>query len=141
MAKAWKMELPVLREGLWIRTPSSLPWVHEPPSLNSYDLLTWSLGPRNRAPLGLKTTNAKAKGFQTPARPAADDALNKGNDKTQPRSASARRPKPRVSHAETTKVDPKEDEHALQEQEIEYMPPKPVGTSPTHSLSGAVDSC
>ncbi|KAL8856640.1 MAG: hypothetical protein Q9178_006796 [Gyalolechia marmorata] len=80
------------------------------------------MGPRNRAPLGAKTTNAKAKAFQTPA-PAQNE--NDPN-KTIRKSVSARKPKPKVSHPETTILDDiLADKEALDEREIEYMPPKP----------------
>ena len=82
-------------------------------------------GPRNRAPLGAKTTNAKAKAFQIPA-PAQNE--NDPN-KTIRKSVSARKPKPKVSHPETTKLDDiLADKEALDEREIEYMPPKPQGS-------------
>ena len=80
------------------------------------------MGPRNRAPLGMKTTNAKAKAFQTPA-----PALEKDDEKVIRRSASARKAKPRVSHAEVTKLDVLADGEGLEEREIEYAPPKPIG--------------
>ncbi|KAI9674473.1 MAG: hypothetical protein M1817_001811 [Caeruleum heppii] len=80
---------------------------------------------RIRAPLGLKTTNAKTKAFQTPA-PPGDDGLVKDRGRSQQRSISARKLKPRVSHAEKVKVDFNSAENQLEEREIEYMPPKPV---------------
>ncbi|KAL8947375.1 MAG: hypothetical protein Q9222_006341 [Ikaeria aurantiellina] len=80
------------------------------------------MGPRNRAPLGMKTTNAKAKAFQTPAPVPAENDLGKTNK----RSISARKPKPKISHPESTKLeDILADKEALAEREIEYMPPKP----------------
>lgn len=81
------------------------------------------LGPRNRAPLGLKTTNARAKAFQTPAAPGTDNAL----DKTTQKSGTARKPKPRVNHAEMSKVEVLGQPDETDETEIEYMPPKPEG--------------
>ncbi|KAL8718510.1 MAG: hypothetical protein Q9225_004359 [Loekoesia sp. 1 TL-2023] len=80
------------------------------------------LGPRTRAPLGVKTTNAKAKAFQTPVpAPIASDV-----GKTTQRTASTRKPKPKASHLETTKLeDILADKEALDEREIEYMPPGP----------------
>ncbi|KAI9819062.1 MAG: hypothetical protein M1832_004104 [Thelocarpon impressellum] len=97
------------------------------PALDKNAFVT-PMGPRTRAPLGLKTTNVKTKAFQTPAAPAADeDILGRGKEKTQQKSASARRAKPRVSHAETTKVEVHDDDNVLiEEEEIEYMPPKPL---------------
>ncbi|KAL8886283.1 MAG: hypothetical protein Q9192_006510 [Flavoplaca navasiana] len=78
------------------------------------------MGPRNRAPLGAKTTNAKAQAFQTPA--SAQNEIDLG--KTVRKSVSARKPKPKTSHPETTKLeDILADKEALDEREIEYMPP------------------
>lgn len=72
----------------------------------------------------MKTTNAKTKAFQTPA-PAPVDG---GPGKSIQKSVSARKPKPKVSHPETTKLeDILADREALDEREIEYMPPKPKG--------------
>jgi hypothetical protein len=82
-------------------------------------MLITLLGPRTRAPLGAKTTNAKAKGFQTPAGPA----LEKDLEKTQPKQ-STRKPK-KVTHAETTKIEVHGGESPLTEREVEYAPPKP----------------
>lgn len=76
---------------------------------------------KSRAPLGMKTTNAKAKGIQTPA-PPKDGGLGDKNQK----SVSARKPKPKVSHAEMTKIDVLGDTE-LEERDIEYMPPKVQG--------------
>ncbi len=80
-------------------------------------------GPRTRAPLGAKTTNAKAKALQTPAPQPVDNDLGKPIQK----SASARKPKPRVSHAEMTKLEVLGDKDELEEREIEYMPPRGKG--------------
>lgn len=71
----------------------------------------------------MKTTNAKAKAFQTPAPPPANNDLGKTNQKT----VSARKAKPRVSHAEMTKLEVLGDVDVLEEREIEYMPPKAQG--------------
>lgn len=85
------------------------------------------LGPRNRAPLGAKTTNAKAKAFQTPAPGSIRGELGKSNQK----GGSIQKPKPKVSHPETTELeDILADKEALDEREIEYMPPKPKGNRP-----------
>ena len=84
------------------------------------------IGLRNRAPLGLKTTNAKAKAFQTPAPATIDNDLDKGAQK----SATARKAKPRVSHAEMTKLEILGDKNELEEREIEYMPPRSKGMHP-----------
>ncbi|KAI9648761.1 hypothetical protein NHQ30_003401 [Ciborinia camelliae] len=76
------------------------------------------MGPRNRAPLGMKTTNAKTKVFQTPAGPAPEKEL----EKTVSKQMSARRPKPKVS--EKIKIDVHGDESPLKDIEVEYMPPR-----------------
>ncbi|KAF1845730.1 uncharacterized protein K460DRAFT_312432 [Cucurbitaria berberidis CBS 394.84] len=69
-------------------------------------------GPRTRAPLGMKTTNAKSRAFQTPA-PLS-------SAKTQKVSPRLRRPKVKVHQPE---VDV-ESEHDVPE--VEYMPPKEI---------------
>ncbi|KAI9744303.1 MAG: hypothetical protein M1818_002455 [Claussenomyces sp. TS43310] len=82
--------------------------------------LVTPMGPRVRAPLGMKTTNAKTKAFQTPAPPTVHNNI----DKTQAKQTSARRPKPKVSHAETIKLDNwGDDRDPLEEREVEYAPP------------------
>ena len=86
-----------------------------------------SSGPRNRAPLGFKTTNAKAKPFQTPAVHVAKDDVGKHKNQNQEASTTARKPKPKVSHSETTKVELLGSKDEVEEREIEYMPPKPKG--------------
>lgn len=68
----------------------------------------------------MKTTNAKAKGIQTPAGPA----LEKGPEKSQAPKTSARRPK-KVIHADAVKLQIHGDESPLAEREVEYAPPKP----------------
>ncbi|KAM0721665.1 hypothetical protein Q7P37_002590 [Cladosporium fusiforme] len=72
-------------------------------------------GPRNRAPLGNKTTNARANAFQTPAAPPVQDQLS-----AKPTSPRMRRSKVKVlqSQVETQDVDA--------EREVEYMPPREV---------------
>ena len=72
-------------------------------------------GLTNRAPLGFKTTNAKAIAFQTPAPP---NAVKPDQLKTQ--SPRLRRPKVKIHQAEVKKHEDEEDGP-----EIEYMPPKP----------------
>lgn len=71
----------------------------------------------------MKTTNAKAKAFQTPAPPPAENDLGKTNQK----SVSARKAKPKISHAEMTKLEVLGDKDVLEEREIEYMPPRAKG--------------
>jgi len=81
------------------------------------------LGPRTRAPLGAKTTNAKAKSFQTPAGPAPEKEL--GKTPAQPNAQpSARKPK-NVTRPEAVKLEIHGDESPLTEREVEYAPPKP----------------
>jgi hypothetical protein len=71
----------------------------------------------------MKTTNAKTKAFQTPAAPV----LDKDPLKTQTKPTSARRPKPKISHAETIKLNIHGDDNGpLEEREPEYCPPKPT---------------
>ncbi|MCJ1474612.1 hypothetical protein MMC13_003272 [Lambiella insularis] len=79
------------------------------------------IGPRNRAPLGMKTTNAKAKAFQTPAPTALDSEIGKNPSN----GATARKPKLRISHAEPSSIDILGD-NELEEREIEYMPPPAI---------------
>ena len=71
----------------------------------------------------MKTTNAKAKAFQTPAPVPAHNDVGKTNQK----SVSARKAKPRISHAEMTKLDILGDKDLLEERDIEYMPPRAKG--------------
>ncbi|KAF2265678.1 hypothetical protein CC78DRAFT_532341 [Lojkania enalia] len=70
-------------------------------------------GPRTRAPLGMKTTNAKAKAFQTPA-PLSTSA------KAQKISPRLRRPKVKVLQQEL----PDDDDDDVPE--VEYMAPKEI---------------
>ena len=83
----------------------------------------YSIGPRNRAPLGMKTTNARAN-FPTPAPGPQSTKLGSETMK----ASASRRPKPRAFHAETTKLGVLDDQDELEEPEIEYMPPRPKGT-------------
>jgi len=70
----------------------------------------------------MKTTNAKTKAFQTPAGPAGDKDL----DKTQLKPTSTRRPKPKISHAESVKLEIHGDKAGpLEGTDTEYAPPKP----------------
>ncbi|MCJ1333242.1 hypothetical protein MMC10_009936 [Thelotrema lepadinum] len=77
------------------------------------------VAPKTRAPLGQKTTNAKAKPFQTPAALQLDNGLGKSKQN----SVSARKPKLRVSHTEPVKVDVL-GANVEEEPDIEYMPPR-----------------
>lgn len=78
-------------------------------------------GPRNRAPLGMKTTNAKAKAFQTPGPMTGNDKTAKTLQKTV--SPRLKRPKVKVHQPEPVAQLEVEDDS---EPEIEYMPPKEV---------------
>ncbi|ESZ94594.1 hypothetical protein SBOR_5005 [Sclerotinia borealis F-4128] len=86
--------------------------------LGGKDAFATPVGTGNRAPLGMKTTNAKTKVFQTPAGPTPDKEL----EKTASRQMSARRPKPKVS--QKIKIDVHGDESPLRDVEVEYMPPR-----------------
>jgi hypothetical protein len=87
-------------------------------SENDLSLLTVWLGPRNRAPLGMKTTNVKTKAFLTPAPPMA--APQSANTQLKSKSPRLRRAKVKVHQEseEEAKIDNEE------EPEIEYMPPR-----------------
>ncbi|KAI9739517.1 MAG: hypothetical protein M1834_006233 [Cirrosporium novae-zelandiae] len=75
------------------------------------------LGPRNRAPLGMKTTNAKAKVYQTPAHPLKDESA-----KPSQKSTIAPNRKVQIAH---TKLDVLHDDEGAGEPDIEYAPPPP----------------
>ena len=81
------------------------------------------VGPKTRAPLGAKTTNAKAKAFQTPAIPAKGDLAS-----IKKNSVSAQKAKPKPKPAETTKLEVLGDEEKDDIPEIEYMPPRAKST-------------
>lgn len=90
-----------------------------------------TVGPRNRAPLGMKTTNAKAKGFQTPA--PAGDRLKP--EKTNRKSSTAQKVKkaaPVVQLAQPEALS-KLDEDDVPD--VEYAPPKPAGKKGAHHKS------
>ncbi|KAF2015985.1 hypothetical protein BU24DRAFT_450604 [Aaosphaeria arxii CBS 175.79] len=70
-------------------------------------------GPRNRAPLGMKTTNAKGQAFKTPAPLSA-------SGKTQRISPRLHRPKVKVLQEQAK---PEEQDDVP---EVEYMPPKEI---------------
>ncbi|KAI9754213.1 MAG: hypothetical protein M4579_004810 [Chaenotheca gracillima] len=89
------------------------------------------MGPRSRAPLGAKTTNVKARPFQTPG-PSSREGMNKSKEKPQQQKPlhTSRKPKPQISPARTTKVELQDAQEELQmenddDREIEYMPPRP----------------
>ncbi|KAF2405448.1 hypothetical protein EJ06DRAFT_525963 [Trichodelitschia bisporula] len=71
-------------------------------------------GPRNRAPLGAKTTNAKVNAFKTPGQ-----ANEPGTGKTQKtQNPRLRRAELKVHQGDVKKEEP------LEGREIEYMPPR-----------------
>ncbi|QDS72821.1 hypothetical protein FKW77_006769 [Venturia effusa] len=86
-------------------------------------------GPRTRAPLGMKTTNAKAN-FQTPAPVTAKNSPEKSQQKTL--SPRLRRAKVKVLQGEVAK------DGDAEEREIEYMPPraKPLPDYPSDDEFG-----
>ncbi len=100
------------------RMPSSLLWVRVT-EVHRERFVDIDTGPRTRAPLGMKTTNAKTKAFQTPG-----PALEKEPEKTQPLQTSTRRPK-KVIHADAVKLEVHGDESPLVDRDVEYCPPKP----------------
>lgn len=68
----------------------------------------------------MKTTNAKAKAFQTPSGPAPEKEL----EKTQPKQqTSARRPK-KLIHGDSVKLEVHGDESPLADRDVEYCPPR-----------------
>jgi hypothetical protein len=78
-------------------------------------------GPRNRAPLGFKTTNAKAKGT-TPAatlKPEKTNKISRGQD--------IKKVAPHV-HPSQFELQERLEEDVP---DIEYMPPKPKGKKST----------
>ena len=73
-----------------------------------------------RAPLGQKTTNAKAK-FQTPGPAVNENDLAKAKQ----RSASARKKGPRISHAEPVHIDILSDKDLDDDLDIGVIHPRP----------------
>lgn len=73
--------------------------------------------------MGFKTTNAKAKPFQTPGTSLIDNEAKK----TEGKGVGL---KPKVSHSETDKLAVLEDlkDNNGPEEEIEYMPPRVKGS-------------
>ncbi|KAK4142302.1 uncharacterized protein C8A04DRAFT_13327 [Dichotomopilus funicola] len=81
-------------------------------------------GPRTgRAPLGNKTTNAKARStYQTPgAKPGASNF-----EKSALKPTTTIRPKQAAPQTESSKLEVHEDIAPLQDEEIEYAPPNPI---------------
>ena len=82
-------------------------------------------GPKARAPLGAKTTNAKTKAFQTPIVPAKRELAT-----TKKNSISAQISKPKPKTSETTKLEVLGDVEEDDVPDIEYMPPRPKSMPP-----------
>ena len=82
-------------------------------------------GPKSRAPLGMKTTNAKTTKYLTPALNLLDKDLSNQNQK----STTIRKLKPKTPHAENTELAVLGDKDELDEREIEYMPPPTKGNN------------
>ncbi|KAF9886030.1 hypothetical protein FE257_012086 [Aspergillus nanangensis] len=82
--------------------------------------MTPAVDPRQRAPLGMKTTNAKAKGLQTPAAPLGTVKP----ERTTKRGSTQRIKKftPLVEQSKTEVQDKSTEDNVP---DIEYMPPKP----------------
>lgn len=81
---------------------------------------TWIADTRQRAPLGMKTTNAKARGNQTPA----PGTLKPERTNKRTSNQKVKKFAPLVQQNETEGV-----EKSVQDDipDIEYMPPKPQG--------------
>lgn len=105
------------------RDPTSLlPWVSLATNQHVHlhlenACLTGPAGPRNRAVLGDKTTNAKTGGLQT---------TKVNNEKTQAKPPGTARPKQKQPQAETQRLQVHaEKADPLSEEEPEYCPPRP----------------
>lgn len=88
-------------------------------------------GPRNRAPLGMKTTNAKATGFQTPG--LQPDNLK--TQKTNRKGSSLKKAKkiePLIQPSEPQAISKPEEEDV---RDVEYAPPNPKGQNYLHMLT------
>ncbi|KAG7289100.1 hypothetical protein NEMBOFW57_005463 [Staphylotrichum longicolle] len=76
-----------------------------------------------RAPLGNKTTNAKARAtHQTPG----VKGIARDIEKTNVKPTATLRPKHAAPQAETARLEVHTDKDPLEEEEIEYAPPRPV---------------
>ena len=89
--------------------------------------LTPSEGRLNRAPLGAKTTNARTKVFQTPNLHKIDNVVKQNRPKGASENASVQRAKLKASPAKMTEVIFPDSNDWLDEEDIEYMPPKAEG--------------
>lgn len=89
------------------------------------------VAPRERAPLGAKTTNVRATAFQTPAPNVKD---GKGQ-KAQQRSTSGRKPKLKIHQTVQPTVEPAAKQVEYDEvPDVEYCPPPAKGEYPFDSL-------
>ncbi|RKF55659.1 hypothetical protein GcM3_200012 [Golovinomyces cichoracearum] len=78
------------------------------------------MGPRNRAPLGIKTTNANINAFRTPV-----GSQSQENPKTnKPKSIYTRQPTKSV-YTDKVKSEPSISEVSTSEPDVEYCPPTP----------------
>ncbi|KAK7536723.1 hypothetical protein IWX49DRAFT_580299 [Phyllosticta citricarpa] len=76
-------------------------------------------GPRNRAPLGMKTTNARAKAFVTPA----PKTVEPGSAKTGAKNSA---PRLQRSKVKVHQASPQAHTSQHEERDVEYMPPPAV---------------
>ncbi|ODH12914.1 hypothetical protein ACO22_07789 [Paracoccidioides brasiliensis] len=79
--------------------------------------------PQNRAPLGIKTTNAKAKGYQTPAAPVGSSRYTK-TTKRPSTTQKLKQNAPEVQQCQSKTAAPVDIEEDVND--IEYMPPRPI---------------
>jgi len=85
------------------------------------------LAPRERAPLGAKTVNAKGQGLKTPA---------PGLQKTQKRTTSARKTRLRIHQPDPISVEPTTKSLQVEDNipDIEYCPPQAIRKAMARSL-------
>ncbi|KAK2803623.1 hypothetical protein FQN51_003385 [Onygenales sp. PD_10] len=83
--------------------------------------LVTPMGPRNRAPLGMKTTNAKAKNLQTPAPPLGTAKPGKTAKRSSTRKLKQSAPEIQPAQTSIPTIENVEEEVP----DIEYMPPEP----------------
>lgn len=81
------------------------------------------VGPRSRAPLGMKTTNAKARAGATPAAPLGTNKPEKSNRKNSTVKKAATNAPLKSAEPELSQKSPD-----AEDRDVEYMPPKPKGT-------------
>lgn len=84
-------------------------------------------GPRNRAPLGMKTTNAKAKTLQTPLQPMGTIKQQKSGR----RSSTVRKAK-QAAPAELQETVTEVPKDVLEDRDVEYAPPNPQRKDNSH---------